>query len=96
MGSIKGRSYNIRVDFTETGEPVIGAVWGFYNASENIVDFKRVPEGIVLQIAKKLGIQKSSRSLRITRQAAKAKKAEEKQNIFTFENQEVTEPKKKA
>lgn len=89
MGSIKGRSYNVRIDFTETGEPVVGAVWGFYNASENIVDFKRVPEGIVLQIARKLGIEKSSRSLSINRKVAKQKAQEEKQQNLFVANQEL-------
>lgn len=88
--SVHGRSYNVRVSFTDEGEPVIGMVQGFYNVKAECYDIRPVPEGIVMQIARKLGIEKSSKSLKFNRQAAKAKRQEEKQNTFLFENQALS------
>lgn len=61
--SIKNKEYNVRICFTEDGDPVIGFVQGFYAIGTNCVDIRAVPDSTVLQIAAKLGITRSTKLL---------------------------------
>lgn len=82
--SVKGREYNIRIRFTEDGTPVLGFVQGFYAAGTNCIDIKPVPVGIIVQIAKKLGIGVSSELPAVNRKAVKKQAIIEEQQELEY------------
>lgn len=65
--TIKGRSFNLRISFDEDGVPCIGYVRSFYKASDVAVDIKDVPDSIVRQIAKSLGIKRSEKLINVSK-----------------------------
>lgn len=69
--NLANRSFNVRITYDEAGEPVIGAVLGFFAVDSECYDIKPVPAVDITAIALSLGIQKSSKSLEITRKIAK-------------------------
>jgi hypothetical protein len=85
VATVRNKEFNIRVLFTETGEPVIGNVQGFYHVDSNITDIKPVPDSTIQQIAKALGIKKSSRNLALGRKLSKAAKAVDASQYDLFE-----------
>ena len=70
--NLQNRSFNIRVSFDEAGEPVIGYVHSFYNVDAECYDIKRVPDKDVIDIAKALGISKSSKTILLNKKLKKA------------------------
>ena len=85
VASVRNKEYNIRVLFTETGEAVIGHVTGFYKVGSNVTDLKAVPDSTIQQIAKALGIKKSSRNLALSKKLSKAAKAVDASQYELFE-----------
>jgi hypothetical protein len=69
--SIKNRSYNVRVTFDAEGNPIIGAVLGFYTVDSDCYDIRPVKDDSILKIAKALGITRSSKTLLVNRKAKK-------------------------
>lgn len=69
--SLVNRSFNVRITYDEAGEPIIGAVLGFFDVDSDCYDIRPVQQVDILAIAHSLGIQKSSKSLEITRKIAK-------------------------
>jgi len=69
--SIKNRSYNVRITFDGEGNPIIGAVLGFYAVDSSCYDIRPVKDSSILQIAKALGVTRSSKTILVNRKAKK-------------------------
>lgn len=82
---LKNKSYNCRITFDEQGQPCIGWVMGFFDVDEDTYDIKKVGNETIVQIAKKLGIRRSSETLSVTRKLAKewAKEAGQQELCFS-------------
>lgn len=82
--SLKGREFNARISFDENGNPILGWVQGFYAAGSNCVDIKPVPVGVIVQIAKALGMGVSSELPAVKRKSVKKQGVIEQQQELEY------------
>lgn len=67
MSALNNKSFNVRITFDDQGNPMIGAVLGFFSVDADCYDILPVTDATILLIAQSLHVTRSSKTHLVNR-----------------------------
>lgn len=67
ISTLNNKSFNVRITFDDKGNPVMGAVLGFFSVDADCYDILPVPDATILLIAQSLHVTRSSKTRLVNR-----------------------------